>query len=94
MEISETAKQKAPETQKDSPGEQKLTYEDAVAELETIIKSLERGEAKLEESGKLYERGIYLTRYCTRILNELEEKITELRVDEEGSMVETPLNQP
>lgn len=93
MERPETENQTTSAGQSVPESEKKLSYEEAVAELESIVKSLERGEAKLEESGKLYERGVFLSRYCSHILNEMEEKITELRVDDEGGLTEFPLNQ-
>ena len=68
-----------------------LSYEEAVAELEDIVKKLERGEAKLEESGKLYERGINLARYCSKILNSMEEKMTQISQGADGIIEENNL---
>ena len=68
-----------------------LSYEEAVAELEDIVKKLERGEAKLEESGKLYERGIKLARYCSKILNSMEEKMTQISQGADGIIEENNL---
>ena len=42
----------------------KLEYEAAVSELESLVERLEKGDISLEESLKLYERGVLLTRDC------------------------------
>ena len=65
-----------------------LTYEEAIAELETIVKQLESGEAKLAESAELYERGVELAKHCSAILKSMEEKISKLQVNEEGEIIE------
>ena len=52
-----------------------LTYEEAFAELETIVAALESGEHPLEESMSLFERGQALTKRCAELLDK-----TELRV--------------
>jgi exodeoxyribonuclease VII small subunit len=50
-------------------------FEGAIAELETIVKKLEEGELSLEESLKLYERGVQLSRFCHSRLEEAERRI-------------------
>lgn len=68
------------------------SYEDAVRELEEIVQKLERGDAPLEESGKLYERGVKLSTYCTKILQEMEEKMTRLSLTSEGEIKEEEID--
>lgn len=70
-----------------------LAYEDAIAELESIVQKLERGEVKLEESAKLYERGVKLSQYCSGILKEMHGKITELSISSDGEVQERVLGQ-
>ena len=41
-----------------------LSFEDALSELEAIVARLERGDAPLEESIDVYERGARLKKYC------------------------------
>ena len=41
-----------------------LSFEDALRELEGIVSRLERGDAPLEESIDIYERGAKLKKYC------------------------------
>ena len=55
-----------------------LTYEEAFAELETIVTALESGEHPLEESMSLFERSQALTRRCVELLDQAELKVQEL----------------
>jgi exodeoxyribonuclease VII small subunit len=56
----------------------KLDYEAAVAELETLVDRLEQGDVSLEESLKLYEKGVLLSRDCQQQLTEAEQKVQML----------------
>jgi exodeoxyribonuclease VII small subunit len=58
--------------------QKKLDYEAAVAELETLVERLEQGDISLEESLKLYERGVLLTRDCQEQLQAAEQKVQML----------------
>jgi exodeoxyribonuclease VII small subunit len=55
-----------------------LTYEEAFAELETIVAALESGERPLEESMTLFERGQVLTKRCAELLDKAELKVQAL----------------
>lgn len=55
-----------------------LTYEQAFAELETIVETLENGQQPLEQALKLYERGQALAQFCGKLLDEAELKIKQL----------------
>ncbi len=55
-----------------------FTFEQAVAELESIIDRIESGEIGLEESLKAYERGILLRDHCREILGRTEQRVAEL----------------
>ncbi|MBE3068173.1 MAG: exodeoxyribonuclease VII small subunit [Chloroflexi bacterium] len=55
-----------------------LTYEEAFAELETIVVALESGERPLEESMTLFERGQALTKRCAELLDKAELKVQAL----------------
>ena len=50
-------------------------FEDALAELETLVGTLEKGELTLEDSLAAFERGIKLTRTCQTALEEAEQKV-------------------
>ena len=56
----------------------KLDYEAAVAELESLVERLEQGDISLEESLKLYESGVLLTRDCQEALQNAEQKVKML----------------
>jgi exodeoxyribonuclease VII small subunit len=58
--------------------QKKLDYETAVKELETLVERLEQGDISLEESLKLYERGVLLTRDCQESLKAAEQKVQML----------------
>lgn len=51
------------------------SFEQALAELESLVETMEQGELSLEESLKSFERGILLTRTCQQALQEAEQKI-------------------
>jgi exodeoxyribonuclease VII small subunit len=67
-----------------------LSYEEAFAELETIVGALESGERPLEESMNLFERGQALNKRCTELLDKAElrvqalvgESLTEFKEDQ------------
>lgn len=55
-----------------------LSYEAALAELETIVTALESNRYNLEDAVKLYERGQLLARYCAETLDQAELKVQQL----------------
>jgi len=61
-------------------------FEDALKELEDVVARLEKGELSLEESLRLYERGIGLARHCHAKLEEAEGKIELLMKDARGDV--------
>jgi exodeoxyribonuclease VII small subunit len=63
------------------------TFEQALTQLEQIVQRLEKGELPLEESLKLYEEGIRLSRLCHGRLEEAEGKIEMLLKDAKGEPV-------
>ena len=58
----------------------KLSFEESLAELETIIKKMESGEVKLSESVAFYERGIALKNHCEEILKDAKLKIEKIQL--------------
>ncbi|MFT8719834.1 exodeoxyribonuclease VII small subunit [Acetobacter sp.] len=52
-----------------------LSFEDALAELERIVRNLESGQMKLEEAITSYERGAALRAHCESKLREAEERV-------------------
>jgi len=60
---------------------EELTYEQALAELETIVASLEANKLSLEDAMALFERGQTLTKHCVDLLDKAELRIKELSGD-------------
>ena len=58
--------------------EKKLTFEKALSRLEEIVSQLEKGDAPLDESLKLFEEGAKLTAQCSAMLDKAEQKVTLL----------------
>ncbi len=63
---------------KEESGSEVAQFESALNELEKIVSQLERGELKLEESLKLFERGVALTQRCRQSLDMAELKVKQL----------------
>ncbi len=62
----------------------KLSFEDALKELEEIVQKLESGGVPLEDSIALYERGAALKAHCEAKLKSAQEKIEKIVVSETG----------
>jgi exodeoxyribonuclease VII small subunit len=60
---------------------EELTYEQAFAELETVVSELESDKGSLDDVMALFERGQELARYCTRLLDQADLKIQQLSGD-------------
>jgi exodeoxyribonuclease VII small subunit len=63
-----------------------LTFEDAMAELERIVRSLEGGQQKLEDAITCYERGTLLRRHCEAKLAEAEARVQAIVQHADGSL--------
>ena len=64
-----------------------LSFEDALKELERIVGRLESGDATLDESIRLYERGDRLRVRCAERLDAAQARIEAIRLDGEGKPV-------
>lgn len=64
-----------------SKGFEDLSFEQAYAELEAIVKQLESGELSLEQSVTLFEHGRKLSAYCQTLLDGAELRINQLADD-------------
>lgn len=71
----------------------KPSFEEAVGRLEEIVGLLERGEAPLAESLKLFEEGAALVSGCNKLLDEAEQKVIKLKKGEDGQPVELPFDE-
>lgn len=66
-----------------------LPFEKALAELETIVQRLEKGDVALEESIQIYERGEALKRRCETLLREAEARVEKITRDAGGKATDT-----
>jgi exodeoxyribonuclease VII small subunit len=66
-------------------GEKQKTFEASLQELEKIVRNLENGDLPLEESLKLFEDGVKISRECQERLNQAERRIEILMKDGEGN---------
>lgn len=67
-----------------------IPFEKALAELEEIVQKLESGNAPLEESITLYERGAQLKAHCEATLKSAQSKIEKIVAHEDGSLTTKP----
>ena len=67
----------------------KLTFEEALAELEIIVRQLEAGEVELEKSIAIYERGAALKAYCESRLKSAELKVEQIVQGANGPTTES-----
>jgi exodeoxyribonuclease VII small subunit len=67
-------------------------FEDALKRLEDIVRSLEEGDLPLEESLRLFEEGIGLTRQCAARLDQAQRRIEILGRGEDGAPVPRPFD--
>ncbi len=74
------------------PREKKEKFEDALDKLEKIVSQLEEGNISLEESLKLFEEGIRLSRFCNQKLDEAEKRVEILLKGKNGVMETEPFD--
>ena len=69
-----------------------LSFEDALAELERIVKGLEGGQQKLEDAITAYERGAVLRQHCEAKLAEAEARVQVIVQRADGSLATRSLS--
>jgi exodeoxyribonuclease VII small subunit len=62
----------------------KLPFEQAIAELESIVRKLEEGKVPLEESVAIYERGELLKKRCEELLAQAEARVEKITLGAGG----------
>jgi exodeoxyribonuclease VII small subunit len=62
-----------------------MSFEEALAELESIVQRLERGQLDLEASIAAYERGTLLRQHCAEKLRQAQLRVEKLTLDREGN---------
>ncbi len=65
---------------------QNLSFEDAMTELENVVRRLESGRIKLDEAVSTYERGVLLKKFCEEKLASAKSKIDKLVIDKNTGM--------
>lgn len=65
----------------------KLSFEQALAELEQIVDRLETGDVALEESIEIYQRGAQLRAYCDEKLKSAQARIEKITGDASGTQM-------
>ncbi|MBO31886.1 MAG: exodeoxyribonuclease VII small subunit [Rhodospirillaceae bacterium] len=68
----------------------KLSFEDALAELEDIVADLEQGSNKLDDAISAYERGTFLRKHCEAKLREAKARIDKISVGADGEATVEP----
>lgn len=66
-----------------------MSFEDAMKELEAVVGKLEHGDATLDQSIALYERGAALRAHCERRLRAAEERVEKIMLSAVGEPVGT-----
>lgn len=80
-----------PDAKQTKPDVSTLSFEDALAELEQIVRGLENGQQKLEDAINAYERGAALRRHCEAKLTEAEARVAAIVQNADGSLSTRPL---
>ena len=67
-----------------------MSFEEALAELEQIVRRLEGGQVKLDEAILSYERGAQLKQHCERKLNEAQQRVDRIVIGSDGAVTAEP----
>jgi exodeoxyribonuclease VII small subunit len=73
------------------PDVSKMAFEDALAELELIVRGLEGGQQKLEDAITAYERGAALRKHCEAKLAEAEARVAAIVRTADGGVTTRPM---
>lgn len=68
----------------------KMSFEEALAELETIVRQLEQGDVELEQSIAIYERGAALKKHCQARLDAADLKVKQIIQGQDGDVKTEP----
>jgi exodeoxyribonuclease VII small subunit len=67
-----------------------MSFEDALAELEQIVRRLEAGQVKLDEAIQCYERGAQLKQHCEQKLSEAQQRVERIVIGPDGRAATRP----
>ena len=65
-----------------------LSFEQQLQRLEQIVRTMERGDAPLDESLKLFQEGTALISNCTKLLDDAELQVNQILANDQGAPVE------
>ena len=68
----------------------KMSFEDALEELEAIVRELEEGKGKLDDAIKSYQRGAALKAHCETKLREAKAKVEKISIGPDGTITAEP----
>jgi exodeoxyribonuclease VII small subunit len=68
-----------------------MTFEDALAELEGIVRRLEGGQVRLDDAIQSYERGAQLKRHCEQKLSEAQQRVDRIVIASDGTVSSEPV---
>lgn len=60
---------------------EKMTFEQAIKRLEEIVNLLENNETSLDDSVELFQEGVQLSQYCSKKLENVENKVSKILID-------------
>ena len=89
--MSETKRSPPNVSPASAPDVSGMSFEDALAELEQIVRGLEGGQQKLEDSITAYERGAALRKHCEAKLGEAEARVAAIVRTADGELTMRPL---
>jgi len=69
-----------------------LSFEEALARLDSFVRQLDKGDAPLDQALALFEEGTNLIGRCTKMLDEAEQKVVQLKKGPDGEPVEVPFD--
>jgi len=68
------------------------SFETSIKRLEEIVHDLEKGDLPLEDSLKVFEEGMSLIKFCSKKLEEVEQKVTMLVKESDGKYLHQPFD--
>ena len=70
----------------------KISFEDALIQLENIVRELESGKIKLDDAVEAYEKATSLKKFCEQKLKDAQLKIEKINISQDGTISTEPLD--
>lgn len=71
---------------------EELSFEEALTQLETLVRELESGRIKLDDAVTAYEKAVALKKFCENKLKAAQLKIEKIKLTPDGELTTTPLD--